>query len=340
MDSNAIQKILIIIVSRIGDTLLTTPAIESLADHYKDAEITVLGHPKRYQVLQHLPFVHNVKSISKNSAIWMGRFGKKYDLAFVYGYDKNLVLYALRVSNKTIAFKQRSNRINNMLYKSVEFPISKNMHFIDIFMSLPQAINIHANTKRLSLFLTKDDRLFADNILIENKLNDKLLIGIQAVSFPTKAYRDWPVEYFLELCINIIDRNPNVHFLIYGGCAEKEKEKNDWLLNGLRGRATSFIGMPLRETAAIMSKTRLYIGVDTGPSHIMSVFNIPMIVLYHCQLKSDIYGALEHPCYFAIDHPNKKNCSEHSAMSDISVKVVLETVNNALNYEWIGKGIK
>ena len=331
MDSNSIQKILVIIVSRIGDTLLTTPAIESISGHFKDSDITVLAHPKRYTILQHLPFVHNVGFISKNTAIWKGRFGKKYDLAFVYGYDKNLVLYALRVSNRVIAFKQGNDKIDNRLYKSVEFPTSKNMHFVDIFMALPQAIDIHVDNKRLSLSLTKDDELFAENILTENKLSNKLLIGIQAVSFPTKAYRDWPTECFLELCKKIIDKNPNVHFLIYGGRAEKEKEKLDWLFNGLSGYATSFIGMPLRETAAVMSKTCLYIGVDTGPTHIMSTFNIPMIVLFHCKLKSEIYGALEHPCYFAIDHPNKKNCSETSAMSDISVKTVLEAVNKALN---------
>ena len=330
MDSNSVQKILVIIVSRIGDTLLTTPAIESISGHFKDSNITVLAHPKRYTILQHLPFVHNVGFITKNTAIWKGRFGKKYDLAFVYGYDKNLVLYALRVSNRVIAFKQGNDKIDNRLYKSVEFPTSKNMHFVDILMTLPQAIDIHADNKRLSLSLTKDDELFAENILTENKLSNKLLIGIQAVSFPTKAYRDWPTECFLELCKKIIDKNPNVHFLIYGGRAEKEKEKLDWLFNGLSSYATSFIGMPLRETAAVMSKTRLYIGVDTGPTHIMSTFNIPMIVLFHCKLKSEIYGALEHPCYFAIDHPNKKNCSETSAMSDISVKTVLEPADSVL----------
>ena len=330
MHSNSIQKILVIIVSRIGDTLLTTPAIESISGHFKDTEITVLAHPKRYTILQHLPFVHNVGFISKNTAIWKGRFGKKYDLAFVYGYDKNLVLYALRVSNRVIAFKQGNNKIDNRLYKSVEFPTSENMHSVDIFMALPQAIDIHADNKRLSLSLTKDEELFAENILTENKLSEKLLIGIQAVSFPTKVYRDWPTECFLELCKKIVDKNPNVHFLIYGGRAEKEKEKLNWLFNGLSGYATSFIGMTLRETAAVMSKTHLYIGVDTGPTHIMSTFNIPMIVLFHCKLKSEIYGALEHPCYFAIDHPNKKNCSETSAMSDISVKTVLEAADSVL----------
>jgi len=331
MHSSSIKKIVVIIVSRIGDTLLTTPAIKSIASHYKDAEITVLAHPKRKSIVKHLPFVSKVGDISKYSAIYRARFGKNYDLAFVYGYDKSLVLYALRASSKVVAFKQKEKEINNKLYKSVDFPTSKNMHFVDIFMLLPQSIGILKNSGRLKLSIIKEECLLAKKILINNNLNNKLLIGIQAVSFPTKDYRDWPIKYFLDLCEKIIDQEPNVHFLIYGGPSQKEKKKLELLCNGLKGNATQFIGMPLRETAALMSRSHLYIGVDTGPTHIMSTFNIPMVVLFHCKLKSKIYGALEHPHYFPIDHPNINDCSEKSAMSDISVKSVLKEVNNALS---------
>jgi len=330
MQSESINKILIIIVSRIGDTLLTTPAIKSIADHYENAKVTVLAHPNRCSILENLPFVQHVDVITKKTAIWKGRFGKKYDLAFVYGFDKSLILYALRVSNKTISFKQNNKKIDCNLYKSVEFPISENMHYVDIFMSLPRIENIQSTSNRLFFSLTDNEQLFSERVLVENKLKNKILIGIQAVSFPTKSYRDWPIEYFSELCGKIISKNSNAHFLIYGGNTEVEKQKTDKLFNSLESHATSLIGMPLRETAAIMSKTNMYIGVDTGPTHMMSAFNIPMIVLFHCQLKSEIYGALEHPCYFPIDHPNGENCSENSAMSDISVETVLESVSQIL----------
>jgi len=331
MRLDKVQKILIIIVSRIGDTLLTTPAIKSIANHYKDADITVLAHPKRYTVLQHLPFVHNVGAISKNTAIWKGRFRKVYDLAFVYGYDESLVSYAIRVSNRVIAFEQRDNRINDKLFRAVKFPTSQNIHFVDLWMTLPNSININTNTRRLSLFITKEERLFAEHTLTKEGLDNKLLVGLQVASFPTKSYRDWPIGYFLELCNKIIKKYPNAHFLIYGGCAEKEKEKSGWLFDNLKGHATSFVGMPLRETAAIMSKTNLYIGVDTGPTHIMSTLDVAMVVLFHCQIKSENYVALNHPNYFVINHPNTKDCSEESTMSEISVQTVFDTACKALS---------
>ena len=165
------------------------------------------------------------------------------------------------------------------------------------------------------------------NIDVDTDLRTKIKVN---VGFPTKSYRDWPIEYFSELCTKMINKNPNVHFLIYGGCDKNEKKKISWLFDSLMGHATSLIGMTLRETAAVMSKTHLYIGVNTGPTHIMSTFDIPMIVLNHCLLKNTVYGALGHPHYFSIDHPNDKKCSEDSAMSDIPVKTVLEAADSVL----------
>jgi heptosyltransferase-3 len=327
MDSNSIQKILVIIVSRIGDTLLTTPAIKSISKHFKDAEITVLAHPNRYEILKSLPFVNIVGSISKKTVFWRGRFAMTYDMAFVYGYDSSLVSYALRVSKRVIAFKQNDKSINLKLYKSVVLTDEQKKTSVDSMMALPQSIGISIATRRLLFNVSEYESRIAEETIHKKGLEGKFLIGIQAVSFPTKAYRDWPTECFLELCKKIIDKNPNVHFLIYGSRAEKEKEKLDFLINGLSGYATSFIGMSLRKTAAVMSKTCLYIGVDTGPTHIMSAFDIPMIVLYHCSYSSNNVGTKGHPCLYAIDHPDFDECSEKSNMSDISVEDVINIVD-------------
>src|SRR5262245_15493491 len=90
-------RILLINVSRIGDTLLTTPALRSLAAAWPRATITALGHPARHEVLAHLPFVARAGAITKNTARLRGWLGSSsYDLALVYGFDEPLVAYALR----------------------------------------------------------------------------------------------------------------------------------------------------------------------------------------------------------------------------------------------------
>ena len=51
------QRILVINVSRIGDTLLVTPALRALASAWPQARISFLGHPRRVEIMQHLPFI-------------------------------------------------------------------------------------------------------------------------------------------------------------------------------------------------------------------------------------------------------------------------------------------
>jgi heptosyltransferase-3 len=80
-----------------------------------------------------------------------------------------------------------------------------------------------------------------------------------------------------------------------------------------------------------MSLTDLYIGVDTGPTHIMSAFDIPLVGLYHCLSSSKLTGPLEHPRLYAIDHPRLgKDCTEHSPMAEIRVETVFAQVARAL----------
>ena len=110
------KDILIINVSRIGDTLLATPAISAIAQHWPQARITVLGHPKRVEVLEHVPFIAATGGIDNARSHWRGRFfGKRYGLAFVFGHDLPLLRYALRIAYKTVAFRQAEATVNRKL---------------------------------------------------------------------------------------------------------------------------------------------------------------------------------------------------------------------------------
>ena len=70
--------------------------------------------------------------------------------------------------------------------------------------------------------------------------------------------------------------------------------------------------------------------MDTGPTHIMSCFDIPLVVLYHCQLPSRLLGALEHPCFYPVDHPRPHPCAVETPMGEIAVETVFAAVERAL----------
>jgi heptosyltransferase-3 len=328
------RRILIINVSRIGDTLLATPAIRALAAAWPEASVDVLGHPNRIEVLEHLPFVHRVGSISKKSASfrgWLDRLAKPYDLAVVYGFDPSLVAYALRVARHVTAFRQLSDKLNRQLGTLVETPALQSDHSVRLALALPAALGVEPAGLRLSYVVSTAERLQADRTIARDLPEGAApLIGVQVASFPTKAYRDWPIASFIELCKRIRRQWPMAHFLIFGG--KDEHQRTEALQAALGGAATHYAGrLSLRQTAALMNRLDVYIGVDTGPTHLMSTFDIPLVGLYHGISRSQLIGPLEHPAAFPVDHPDAgPDCAAEASMADISVERVWTTVKGAL----------
>jgi heptosyltransferase-3 len=324
-------RILIINVSRIGDTLLATPAIRAIARAFPGADVTCLGHPKRVEVLANLPFVQHIGAITKKLAPWMGRFGgKRYDWAFVFGYDRPLVKYALRVADKVVAFRQGDPDIDGRLHKAVPPPGFQSAHAVRMLLSLPAAVGIEPAGLRLAYSVTDGEKSWASKELAHLADGTGPLIGLQVASFPTKGYRDWPLEHFIALCERIRQRYSRAYFLIFGGTLEKQR--TEALYRHFSDCSTLFAGrLTLRQTASLMDRLDLYIGVDTGPTHIMGSLHRPLIALYHPTASSYLIGPLEHPCFYPVDHPKAgQGAALETPMAEIDVETVWRQVTAAL----------
>lgn len=326
------RSILVINVSRIGDTLLVTPALRALAQHWPQARIDFLGHPKRFEIIAGLPFVYSAGPIEKNRARfkgWLG--GKRWDLAVVYGFDRPLVSYALRKARNAVAFRQGDASLDERLYRCVERPAFQSMHSVDYLLSLTRAIGVPDASKRLAYKVTDAEKAWARSFLAQRiPAGASPLVGLQVASFPTKGFRDWPLESFAGLCTRILQRWPAAHFLFLGGSLEAARTAQ--VASQFPGHATVVAGtLSLRQSAALMNELGLYVGVDTGPTHIMGALDGPMVAMYHCHSPSHLLMPLERPRLYAIDHPRAgTDKSPEAPMGEISVQAVWEQVVAAL----------
>ncbi len=322
-------KILVIHVARIGDTLLITPALRALKTACPQGRLDCLLHPARRALLENLPWVDDLGAITPKTASFRGWFsGKHYDYALVYGHDAPLVRYALRVADKVIAFRQRDASLNTRLWRAVP-PPAQTIHAVHERLLLPAALGATTTDHRLA-YVPTDTELAAARAWVQQHAPGKPLIGFQVASFPTKAYRDWPAESFAEFGRRLFAQHPDARIVLLGG--KESRTKATWLAQQLGSRTVAVAGQfGLRATAALMTQLDLYIGVDTGPTHIAGALGIPMVALYHCRHRGIHLAPLGHERLAVIEHPAADaDCTPSAPMAAIAVDSVWDKVRQRL----------
>ncbi|HYA38397.1 MAG TPA: glycosyltransferase family 9 protein [Candidatus Methylomirabilis sp.] len=325
-------RILVINVARIGDTLMTTPVLRAIKAAYPDARVGCLAHPKRAAVLQGLPWVDRLGVITPKRARWRGWLSAKFwDYAIVYGRDAPLIRYALRVARRVIAFEQGDATLDGRLWRAVPMPRQRLLsHVVHEHLLLPAALGIETDDHRLAYFCSDAETDEAKAWLEAKAPGATRLVGFQVASFPTKSYRDWPLENFAGLGRRVLDHFPGSWLVVLGGAESVSRAR--WLRQQLGRHVVVAAGrMSLRQSAALMQRLDLYVGVDTGPTHLAGALGIPMVALYHCFHRSQRFAPAAHPRLRAIDHPaSDAQCSRESDMADITVDRVWECVQELL----------
>jgi heptosyltransferase-3 len=321
---------LAIVVARIGDTLLATPALRALKAALPQGHLVVMAHPKRVEVLQNLPFIDALEGITKASAQARGWIRKnRYDCALVWGHDAALLKFALRVSDKVIAFVQHDAALEKRLAHAVPEPAVA-QHAVLHRAALLGPLGIELEDLRLAYAVTDAERDWAKAWLGSATPQGRPLVGLQIASFPTKAHRDWPVEHFAALIERIAGAHANARFVLLGDAAAARKAAP---LLALRPDAITVAAgkLSLRESAALMSELDLYIGVDTGPTHIAGALGIPMVALYHSAYPGRNLVPLQNPRCTMIEHPaSGASAATSASMADISVESVWQAVRARL----------
>lgn len=341
------KRILCMYVARFGDTLLMSVVLKALARQYPQAEIDFLGHGKRIQVLQNLPFIHHLGAISKKSARlkgWcaslMGR--KPYDIAFVWGHDAELVDYAQRVSRHVVISSQCNQKRTNPVDAVIDYPADTlkireedDKPLTQWLLDIPEkSLGFKAGDHTSEYIVRPAERALALELLQSATHSQQLpiLIGLVVESHPSAPHRDWPLEKFTELTARLHQKYPEAWFVVISGGLATNKLKQ---LKAAAGNQLAEFGgrLSMRDSVAMMSLLNLYIGVDTGPTLFAAALGIPSVMMFHCMRAGHLVVNPKKPEMLTIlDHPRSRQvCTLDTAMGELDVDIVYDAAVQRLN---------
>lgn len=184
------------------------------------------------------------------------------------------------------------------------------------------------------LCLTSEERMVATRTLLNAGLARPLL----AVSVGAKAdVKDWGDGKWSEFLARASVIHPGWALAMIGSADERPRSEH--LLAHWKGPSANFCGLlGVRESAALLQQTDLFVGHDSGPMHLAAAMRAPCVAIFSSQnLPGHWYphGQVHHVLYRPIDCQGcgLTKCVERqkACIASITVADVLEAVDATLS---------
>ena len=278
------QNILLIRTDRVGDVVLTTPAIAALRADFPAAHIAMLVSPETREIVDGNPHLNEViVDDKKGKHGGLGFFAlvsllrsKKFDLAVVFHTKKrtNLLCFLAGIPER-LGYK--NNKFGFLLTKPlVDVRIEGDRHEAQYCVDVLKPLGIEASAFRPFVPLTGECRKWVAGIFDKNKISP-LDVVVAVHPGASCISKRWMPERFSEV-INALSGRPAKVVLVGGpenaAIASQIKSSLKVPILDLTGKTT------IGQLAAVLAKCRLLISNDSGPVHVAVAVGTPVVSIF------------------------------------------------------------
>ncbi|HTM26740.1 MAG TPA: glycosyltransferase family 9 protein [Vicinamibacterales bacterium] len=282
-------RILCLRLERIGDLLLTAPALAALHAALPDATIDLVVGSWNRDLAGAMPGVTAVETVD---AAWLSRGGnglgplglamhatrwrrRKYDLAINFEPDirSNLAM-AMAGVRWTAGFASGGG--GPLLDLALDYDVGA--HVADNAIALVEAATSHWGPHAPAtpaLSIPAANRAEAERLL--SRFAGMTTIGLQVSA--GRAIKQWPEERFRTIAERLV-RDRGAAIVLAGSPADRAQV--DAVLSALPPERAMDLsgGTPLLTVAAVLERLDLFVTGDTGPMHLAHLVGTPVVAIF------------------------------------------------------------
>jgi len=292
LDKKEIKKILLVRSDGIGDFVLSLPALNLIKDSFPDAEITLFTGSWQREIAEASQLFNEVitweasgksyfsspKRIKYLSYRMFGVLPRlrsyKFDLAIDFRNDNFVNRVIIWLSKARIRLGFNMGGLEFLLTDTIP---QRRVHRSEHFLDLVKYLSGRDETLPFKFNIPDKDLKEVDRFLDEEGIasSDMLVVISPAARWQAKA---WPGSKFAQLSDRLLDlKGVRVVFM---GAKEDLPRITEIKKLMVKKPLVCAGSLSLIESAALISKSRLFIGNDTAPMHIAALFEVPVIALF------------------------------------------------------------
>lgn len=267
-------------LSAIGDTCHALAVVRRLQDNWPDARITwIIGKTEASLMadIADIDFVVFDKSLGlrayRDVDVQLG--DRRFDVALCMHASMRANLLCRRISATTrLGFDRARARDFQWLFTDRRIPAAAGEHALEAMMSFATAIGARKRELRWDIPLPATAEAFAERFLETGKA---LVMISPCSSQRSRNYRNWPVDNYAAT-IRYLQDKFDCRVVVTGGNSGIEQRYGKALEDA---GALNLVGKTsLKELLALIRAARLVICPDSGPAHMATTVNTPVIALF------------------------------------------------------------
>ena len=277
------MNILLIQLKRIGDLILTTPAIAAVREKLPDAKITLIvaaGSRELVPAIRGVDETLVAHGKIADAANWFRVARRPYDYCFDFTRtDRSAFITLLSGATQRITADHPRFRtmVRALSYnRLVDLPIN-DMHTVDYHLGLLQPLGIHHASPMIELDLPAAAVANADRILSDAGL----IAGEFLLLHPGSARLEkfWEPERWAAIVDLAAEHG--LQCVITGGRSPLEQAHISEVRSHCRRQFIDLSGqLDLLTLAAVIDRARLLTTVDSAPVHFAVAMRTPVVVLF------------------------------------------------------------
>ncbi len=282
-DWQSVERVLVVRLRSIGDTVLTTPSLFALKRFIPKARIDILLEDWVAPVLDGFPHVDQVITLERRGTAARARVARqlranRYDVVYNLhgGTTATLLTRATGAKHRVGYQAYQYARLHNYLSPpSSELWGREKTHSVEQQLALLGWTGVPVSDRpptQLAVTSAADDQVIAR--LRKAQLIDRQFVVIHpAAAFATKQ---WAAGNFAHVANDLRNRGLGVVAITKAS----EKSIIDEMNQEMTAPVEAFTDLTLPELTALLTRARLFVGNDSGIAHMAAAVQTPAVVIF------------------------------------------------------------
>ncbi|MCK4578719.1 MAG: glycosyltransferase family 9 protein [Candidatus Marinimicrobia bacterium] len=277
-----IQRILVLVLKRIGEILLTTPAIRALRKAYPGAEITAVVYRPFKDVLEGNPNIDQLIVLEPDAGnyafirqAWRLR-QKRFDLVLDFlALPSSALITLMSDAPIRVGLPRRHRKYAYNRY--IPYEMGNTPYAADRRLNAVRMLGLPDDGIAMDFSIDENSAARGDELLDRNGLGAGDRFAVVA-PLAGQAWKLWPFERYAQVADYLADEHSLPVVLI---CGPGEYHYVEQVLRHTRSTPAAAIEFTdLNIMARVLSRALFYVGNDGGVKHLASAVGTPTVTIF------------------------------------------------------------